>query len=99
MMQLAKDQFLQFVGRFSLLGVDAGLDKQGLGVDAGLFQQQAEAVVLGRENGLLRRAGKGTDWRRRMRRLVRRHYVGVPNDPQRARSNHALQFSDHLFDA
>ena len=58
MMQFAKDQLLQFIGSFAFLGVDPGLDKQGLRVYPGLFEQQAKAVVLGRQDRLLRGAGR-----------------------------------------
>ena len=61
MMQFAEDELLQFVGGLSLLGVDAGLRKQSLGVDAGLFEQQAKAVVLRRQDSLLRGAGRGAN--------------------------------------
>ena len=36
-LQFAKDQLLQLVGGLALLGVDAGLVEQHLGVDTGLF--------------------------------------------------------------
>jgi hypothetical protein len=45
--QLPENQLLQFVGGVSLLGVYAGLDKQGLRIYLGLFEQQAKAVVFG----------------------------------------------------
>ena len=38
MMQFFEDELLQLVGGFPLLGVDAGLREQGLGVDAGLLE-------------------------------------------------------------
>ncbi len=62
MVQFAEDKLLQLVGGLALLGVDAGLRKQSLGVDAGLLQQQAKAVVLRRQRGLLRGAWRRTDW-------------------------------------
>ena len=46
-MQLFKNELLQFVGGFALLGVDAGLREQHLGIDTGLLEQQAKAVILG----------------------------------------------------
>jgi hypothetical protein len=39
MMQFIENKLLQLVRGVALLGVDAGLREQGLGVDAGLFQQ------------------------------------------------------------
>ena len=54
MMQFAQDQLLQLVGGLALLGVDAGLRQQCLGVDAGLFEQHPKAVVLRRQYGLVR---------------------------------------------
>jgi len=45
-MQLLENKLLQFVGRFTLLGIDAGLSKQYLGIDTGLLQQQAKAVIF-----------------------------------------------------
>ena len=56
MMKFTEDQLLQFVSGFSLLGIDAGLDKQVFCIDAGLLQQQTKAVVLGRQGRLLRGA-------------------------------------------
>src|SRR5688572_615349 len=44
MMQLVEDELLQLVCGFPLLGVDAGLREQGLGVDDGLLQQQPKAA-------------------------------------------------------
>lgn len=38
MVQLAKDQLLQLVGRLALLGVNAGLREEHFGVDACLLQ-------------------------------------------------------------
>ena len=49
-MKLFEDQFLQLVGGFALLGVDAGLLKQRLGAELGLCQQQPEADVFRRQN-------------------------------------------------
>ena len=48
-MQFPENELLQLVGSLTLFGVDAGLSKQDLGVNHGLFQQQAKAVVLRRE--------------------------------------------------
>ena len=39
MMHFFENELLQLVRGFTLLGVDAGLREQGLGVDAGLLQQ------------------------------------------------------------
>ena len=45
-MQLFENELLQFVGSFPLLGVDAGLREQHFGVDTGLLQQKAKAVIF-----------------------------------------------------
>ena len=58
MMQFFENELLQLVRGFTLLGVDTGLREQGLGVDAGLFQQQPKAVILGRQDFL--RGGAGS---------------------------------------
>ena len=39
MMHFFKNELLELVGGFTLLGVDAGLGEQRLGIDVGLFQQ------------------------------------------------------------
>ena len=57
MVQLFENKLLQLVGGFALLGVDARLRKQYLGVDAGLLQQQAEAVVFRGQKFLRCRTG------------------------------------------
>ena len=51
MMKFPEDQLLQLVGGIALLGFDPSLDKQGLRVYPGLFEQEAKAVVLRREDG------------------------------------------------
>jgi len=61
MMQFPKDELLQLVGGLTLPCVDPGLQKQGFGVDAGLFQQQAEAVVLRQQHDFLRGARRRVD--------------------------------------
>ena len=38
MMELIKDQLPQLVGGLTFLGIDAGLRKQGFGIDLCLFQ-------------------------------------------------------------
>ena len=45
-MQFFQDKLLQFVGSFALLGVDARLRQQHLGIDTGLLEQQTKAVVF-----------------------------------------------------
>jgi hypothetical protein len=69
MMQFTKDQLLQLVGGFALLGVNAGLEKQGLGIDAGLLQQQPEAIVFCRQHDFLRGPRR---WLCAVKRPVRR---------------------------
>ena len=61
MMQFAQNQLLQLVRGLALLGVDPGLRKQGFGVDAGLFQQQAKTVILRRQHRLMGGAGRRID--------------------------------------
>ena len=58
MMQFIENELLQLVRGLALLGVDAGLREQGLGVDDGLFQQQPKAVVLGGQELLRGGAGR-----------------------------------------
>ena len=48
-MQFLENELLQFIGGLALLGVNAGLSEKHLGVEAGLFKQQTQAVVLGGE--------------------------------------------------
>lgn len=97
-MQFPNDQLLKLGGCLSFPGVDTGLDKQILGVDARLFEQQAQAIVLRRQGGLLHRPRRGANGRSCTKRLIRRQHGRVRHNPQRARSNHLLQFSDHLID-
>ena len=47
--QFFQDEFLQFIGSFTFLGVDARLGQQNLCVDTRLFKQQAETVVFSRQ--------------------------------------------------
>ena len=52
MMHLFENELLQLVGSLTLLGIDAGLGEQRLGIDVGLFQQNPKAVILGRQDRL-----------------------------------------------
>ena len=71
MVQLLQDQFLQLIGRFALLRVDARLRQKHFCVDARLLKQQTKAVVLRRQDGLMRGKGKGAD-----RRFPVKHLFG-----------------------
>ena len=49
-MKLFQDEFLEFLGRFALLGIDTGLGQQRFGAQLGLRQQQPQTDVLRRQN-------------------------------------------------
>ena len=97
MMEFAENELLQLVGCLAFLGVDPGLRKQGLGVDAGLLQQQAKTVILRRQRRLMGGAGRRFDRRTRMDLLAGPHQGSSRNDIQCAGTYHRLQFGNHLL--
>ena len=92
MMHLFENELLQLVGGLTLLGVDAGLGEQRLGIDDGLLQQQPKAVILGRQDRL--RGGA-----RRSRRALRPQAVWRPSGTTFSVPvpTISLQLGDHLL--
>ena len=91
MMHLFKNELLQLVGSLTLLGVDAGLGEQRLGIDVGLLQQKPKAVILGRQDRL--RGGA----RRTGERFDHKRYGRVRKNLQRTGADHLAQLGDHLL--
>src|SRR5439155_20355316 len=97
MVQFFENELLQLVRGFTLLGVDAGLREQGLGVDAGLFQQEPKAVILGRQDLLRGGAKQRARALRSGARFHRERYGRVRKELQWARADNRLQFGDYLL--
>src|SRR5215212_10059116 len=111
MMQLAVNEFLKFVCRFTLFGLNARLDQQVVCIDAGLLQSEAKAVVLSHESML---GGAHKVVRLRLRKQITEASIlsgqgvapaerrAVQNrdgeDLQRSYPDHVLQLGDHLLD-
>ena len=100
-MQFLQNELLQFVGSFAFLGVDAGLRKQNLGVDTGLFEAAGEGCRFRRSGipGTLTPA-LPAGWlcaRFRMQRLYDQLGDIARYDFQCALTDHVLHFRDHLL--
>ena len=94
-MQLFQDQLLQFVGGFTLFCVDARLGEKRLGIDAGLLEQEAKAVIL-RGQMFLGRGAVVLPFGSTGELFAGGATLSTGIILQRSLPNHVLQLRDHL---